>query len=89
VRQLRDWKFSVDIAALDRVLLTTYAGLCCWTLARAIRRSDRDRRLPRETDTFDEAIAAFAAAYTDQTERDHQALADAVKSGRVPVETGL
>ena len=24
VRQLRDWKFSVDIAALDRVVLTTY-----------------------------------------------------------------
>jgi hypothetical protein len=37
----------------------------------------------------DKAIAAFAVAYADQTERDHQALADAVKSERIQAETGL
>jgi uncharacterized protein (DUF2252 family) len=92
VRQLRDWKFSVDIAALNRALLTTYGGHCGWTLARAHARSGDRIAIAAylgKTDTFDEAIAAFAAAYADQTERDHQALADAVKSGRVQAETGL
>ncbi|HUE25488.1 MAG TPA: DUF2252 domain-containing protein [Solirubrobacteraceae bacterium] len=92
VRQLRDWKFSVDIAALDPLLLTTYAGLCGWTLARAHARSGDRIAIAAylgKTDTFDKAIAAFAIAYADQTERDHQALAAAVKSGRIQAETGL
>ncbi|WP_437985531.1 DUF2252 domain-containing protein [Sorangium sp. So ce117] len=86
VRQLRDWKFSVDIAALDRVLLTTYGGLCGWTLARAHARSGDRIAIAAylgKADTFDKAIAAFSIAYADQTERDHQALAAAVKSGRI------
>ncbi|WP_437534613.1 DUF2252 domain-containing protein [Sorangium sp. So ce726] len=89
VRQLRDWKFSVDIAALDRVLLTTYGGLCGWTLARAHARSGDRIAIAAylgKADTFDKAIAAFAVAYADQTERDHQALAAAVKSGRIQAE---
>jgi uncharacterized protein (DUF2252 family) len=92
VRQLRDWKFSVEIAALDRVLLTTYGGLCGWTLARAHARSGDRIAIAAylgKADTFDKAIAAFAIAYADQTERDHQELAAAVKSGRIQAETGL
>jgi hypothetical protein len=34
------------------------------------------------------AIAEFAQAYADQTERDHAALLAAVKSGRVVAEAG-
>ena len=92
VRQLRDWKFSVDIAALDRVLLTTYGRLCGWTLARAHARSGDRIAIASylgKADTFDKATTAFAVAYADQTERDHQALADAVTSGRIQAETGL
>ena len=92
VRQLRDWKFSAEIAELDRVLLTTYAGLCGWTLAHAHARSGDRIAIAAylgKSDAFDNAIAAFAAAYADQTERDHQALAAAVKSGRIQAETGL
>ncbi|MDI1437293.1 DUF2252 domain-containing protein [Polyangium sorediatum] len=92
VRQLRDWKFSVDVAALDRVTLTTYGSLCGWTLARAHARSGDRIAIAAylgKGDTFDEAIGAFAIAYADQTERDHQALVDAVKSGRIQAETGL
>jgi uncharacterized protein (DUF2252 family) len=92
VRQLRDGKFSVDIAALDRSLLTTYGGLCGWTLARAHARSGDRIAIAAylgKADTFDKAIAAFATAYADQTERDHEALAAAVKSGRVQAETGV
>ncbi|WP_437280923.1 DUF2252 domain-containing protein [Sorangium sp. So ce375] len=86
VRQLRDWKFSVDIAALDQVVLTMYGSLCGWTLARAHARSGDRIAIASylgKADTFDKAIAAFAIAYADQTERDHQALAAAVKSGRI------
>jgi hypothetical protein len=35
------------------------------------------------------AIAAFAVAYVDQTEGAHQALVEAVKSGRVKAQTGI
>src|SRR5262249_40830535 len=92
VRQLRDWKFAVDLAALDEVALTTYGSLCGWTLARAHARSGDRIAIAaylRKADTFDTAIAAFAIAYADQTERDHQALATAVKNGRIQAETGL
>ena len=35
------------------------------------------------SDRFDQAIARFAVAYADQTERDHAALVAAVRSGRI------
>ena len=34
------------------------------------------------------ALCRFARAYADQTERDHQALVDAVARGELPVEHG-
>jgi Uncharacterized protein conserved in bacteria (DUF2252) len=40
-------------------------------------------------DVFDQAIADFSAAYADQYQRDYDALVQAVKSGRLPAETGL
>ena len=36
-----------------------------------------------------EAIADFAGAYADQTERDYQALADAMKWGWIAVEIDI
>lgn len=36
-----------------------------------------------KSDTFDLAIASFAVAYADCTERDHQALVRAFKSGQI------
>jgi Uncharacterized protein conserved in bacteria (DUF2252) len=35
------------------------------------------------SDVFDRAIAQFATTYADQNERDHQALVDAVTSGKL------
>jgi hypothetical protein len=40
-------------------------------------------------DSFDEAVATFSASYADQNERDYEALAKAVASGRVAAEEGL
>jgi uncharacterized protein (DUF2252 family) len=90
VRQLRDEKFSADIEAMTAAGMRAYGELCGWTLARAHARSG-DRiaiaaYLGRSA-VFDQAIAEFAAAYADQNERDHQALAAAVASGRVTAST--
>ncbi len=41
------------------------------------------------SDVFDRTIAEFAAAYADQNERDHQALVDAVTSGRLTAEPDM
>jgi len=34
---------------------------------------------------FDEAITAFAAAYADQNTRDHKALLQAIRDGRIEI----
>ena len=38
---------------------------------------------------FAKALARFARTYADQNERDHAALQQAIKDGRVPTETGI
>src|SRR6266700_4419923 len=89
VRQLRDWKYSVEIEALLPAGLRIYAALCGWTLARAHARSGDRIAIAAYlggSDGFDRAITKFAAAYADQNERDYQSLVDAVASGRVTAE---
>jgi len=92
VRQLRDWKLSIDVEQLVPRGLATYAGWCAWALARAHSRSgDRiaiSAYLGRG-DGFDRAVAGFATAYADLNERDHAALADAVRDGRVEAHEGI
>ena len=38
---------------------------------------------------LDEALADFAEAYADQTEKDHAALAAAARAGRIEVRSGV
>ena len=86
VRQLRDWKFSLDIQAMTPRDMRMYGELCGWTLARAHARSGDRIAIAAYlggSDVFDRAITEFAAAYADQNERDHRALVDAVSSGRI------
>jgi uncharacterized protein (DUF2252 family) len=92
VRQLRDWKFSLEIETLVPEGLRMYGALCGWTLARAHARSGDRIAIGAylgSSDVFDRAIAEFATAYADQNERDHQALVDAVKAGRITAEQGV
>ena len=92
IRQLRDWKFSMDVGAMVPTGLALYGGICGWTLARAHARSGDRVAIASylgKGDAFDQAIATFSRAYADQTERDHEALMDAVKKGRIKAETGL
>ncbi len=86
VRQLWDWKSSVDTETILPRGLTAYAHACGWTLARAHARSgDRiaiGAYLGRSA-RFDHAIAEFAAAYADRNEQDHRALVQAVADGTI------
>ncbi len=86
VRQLRDWKGSVDVEQMGPSGLVEYVRLCGWTLARAHARSGDRIAIAGylgSSDTFDRAIVEFAARYADQNEHDHRALVAAVASGRV------
>jgi len=92
VRQLRDWKFSVDIETMVPEGMRMYGALCGWTLARAHARSGDRIAIAAylgNSDVFDRAITKFATVYADQNERDHQSLVDAVASGRITAERGL
>jgi uncharacterized protein (DUF2252 family) len=88
-RQLKDMKGSADVGGMSADELAIYAGLCGWALARAHARSGDHVEIAGylgKSERFEEAIADFAKSYADQTERDHAALCEAAKSGRVPVE---
>ena len=91
-RQLRDMKFSVEVEDVDPVRLTEYVQVCGAALARAHARMSDPAQISGylgKKDTFDQAIADFAEAYADQTERDHEALLAAMKDGRVQAEVGI
>ena len=92
VRQLRDWKFSLDVDAMRPSAMLIYGELCAWTLARSHAQSGDSVAIAAylgNADVFDQAIARFASAYADQNEQDHQALASAAATGRVIAQTGL
>jgi sugar/nucleoside kinase (ribokinase family) len=92
VRQLKDWKFSAPIEQMNPSALTTYAGLCGWTLARAqARTGDRIALVTYlgGSDKFDQAIADFAEKYADQNDREYAALQAAVKDGSAETTTNI
>jgi uncharacterized protein (DUF2252 family) len=92
IRQLKDWKFSLDVQAMVPRGMRSYAELCGWTLARAHARSGDRIAIASylgRSDVIDQAIADFAAAYADQNQRDHEALLSAVASGRIAADQGV
>ena len=92
VRQLHDWKGSVDVDRLRVPGAILYARICGATLARAHARwGDRIAIAAYlgKGDDFDRAIADFSAAYADQNEQDYDAFAAAVTAGRLVARTGV
>jgi len=72
--------------------LNFYADICGWTLARAHARSGDPIAIAQylgEDDRFDRAITDFTRRYADQNERDYQAFADAIRSGRLQALEGI
>ncbi|MBW0450726.1 DUF2252 domain-containing protein [bacterium M00.F.Ca.ET.228.01.1.1] len=84
-RQLRDMKLSANIELFDTDLLTGYAQLCGWVMARAHAKASGQAvevsAYIGRGDQFAEALAAYAASYADQVERDYDAFIKACRSG--------
>ncbi|MCM2417041.1 DUF2252 family protein [Streptomyces sp. RKAG293] len=90
LRQLRDWKGVIEPGVMLPEGLGMFGQLCGATLARAHARSGDRVGIAAylgSGDAFDKALARFAESYADQNERDHQALVQAVKTGRVAART--
>ncbi|MGC2289114.1 MAG: DUF2252 domain-containing protein [Thermoplasmata archaeon] len=85
-RQLRDMKFSTDVAALRPKALIGQAELCGAALARAHARTGDPAFLSGylgARNLFDVAVTSFARAYADQVEQDYAKLLQAIRRGRV------
>jgi uncharacterized protein (DUF2252 family) len=92
LRQLQDQKGSAVIEAMTADDLVAWGRLCGWALARGHAKSGDPAAIAGylgDDSAIDHAFADFAAAYADQNEKDHQALVDAIASGRVAAESGV
>ncbi|CAH0320264.1 hypothetical protein SRABI128_04852 [Microbacterium sp. Bi128] len=91
-RQLRDMKGSAVVEGMKPLGMTFYADACGWTLARAHARSGDPIAIASylgKSDKFERSISDFSERYADQNEKDYQAFADAVRSGRLEATEGL
>ncbi len=90
VRRLKDTRLADVGAAIEADMLPFTAKLCGRTLARAHGRTADAALLAAsingadqaDGEAFDQAIAAFATSYADQTERDFGAFCAALDAGR-------
>ncbi|MCM2580014.1 DUF2252 domain-containing protein [Streptomyces meridianus] len=90
VRQLRDWKGIAQPDLMELDTMRAFGEVSGATLARAHARSGDRIAIAAylgRSDRFDRALAEFAESYADQNERDHAALKEAVRTGRVAAET--
>ncbi|MDI1290388.1 MAG: DUF2252 family protein, partial [bacterium] len=86
LRQLRDMKWSPDLATLTPDGLLSYSRLCGHTLARAHARSGDAVAVAAylgNSTTFDKAITDFAVSYADQVALDYAAFTAAIASGQM------
>ena len=92
IRQLQDWKGSINTDEAIPKGMKTYGELCAHTLARAHARSGDRIAIASylgTSNTFEKALTRFAETYADQNERDHEAFVKACKSGRLHAEEGI
>jgi uncharacterized protein (DUF2252 family) len=94
IRQLRDMKFSFDVASMTPRQVAQYVESCAQALARAHARTGDPALIAgylgpsNKKSGFDRAIADFAIVYADQTEQDHGALVQAIADGRLEARFG-
>jgi uncharacterized protein (DUF2252 family) len=92
VRQLWDWKASIDLSRMRFWGLHAYVRACGWSLARMHARSGDRLAIAGylgRSDAFDRAIARFATAYADQNEHDHLRLEQAIAAGEIQAQIGV
>ena len=83
---MKNMKASVPIEFLSGPPFDFWAYCCGVLLGRAHARTGDAAQIAGycgRSDALDIALAKFAEAYGDQTERDHEALVKAIRSGRV------
>jgi len=91
-RQLRDMKGSAVVESMKPFSLGFYARECGWTLARAHARSGDPIATAAylgKKDDFDRSITDFSERYADQNEKDYQAFAEAISTGRLEAIEGV
>ena len=92
VRQLWDWKASIDLSTMSEAGLGAYTRACGWSMARAHARSGDRLAIAAYLGagtSFDRAMARFSTAYADQNEQDFRRLVDAVAAGDIAAEVGV
>jgi len=92
LRQLWDWKLSVDVEKMVPAGMGIYAEMCGWTLARAHARSGDPIAMGAylgRGDGFDRAVCQFASTYADQNQRDFDALTGAIAAGTIHATMGV
>ena len=90
-RHFRDWKGSVVPEELDDEGLELYGKLCAWVLAKAHARSSKATPIATflgDDDSFDGAMAEFAASYGQQARSDYQQFLSAIGAGELSVAEG-
>ncbi|RSM43755.1 DUF2252 domain-containing protein [Amycolatopsis balhimycina DSM 5908] len=91
VRRLRDGRDAVDVTTMTPDILRAHARLCGWTVARAHARTGDALAIAAYLGSgpaFAEAVREFAVSCADQNERDHAALRQAIRLGRVSAAAG-
>ena len=86
VRQMRNMKGGLPVESLTWGAFHSYVWACGALLARAHARTGDIAKIAGycgNSEALDSALADFAEAYGDQTERDHAALVTAIKQRRV------
>jgi uncharacterized protein (DUF2252 family) len=90
VRQLRDMKFSPDLAGFTPSLLTSYANMCGHVLARSHSKAGDASIIAGyvgDGTSFDEAISQYSVNYADQVEQDFVLFKAATRAGKLPIDT--
>jgi uncharacterized protein (DUF2252 family) len=90
LRQLRDMKVAAEIETFDPHILSAYAAMCGWALARAQAKSGDPATVAGylgSSERFDDALALYAEAYADQVEKDFGSFKKAIRSGRFPTDS--
>ena len=92
IRQLKDMKVSAVIESQPMEMAYAYVVACAIVLAKAHGRSGDPALIAGylgKGDAFDYAMADFARSYAAQTTKDHQAMLEAIESGRIEAKPGL
>ena len=82
-------KMKFPVETFDTARMNVFADCCGYTLALSHARSGEPAVISGylgKNDTFDKALASFSVAYADQNEKDHAALARAIRDGKVKAE---